>query len=153
MDALDQLEGLANEADTGAKLLDPVDPNAPPPPAVIDHAAEARGLVDMLGALITGYSPACGPLWNADTKARIAEAAAPVMVKYNFSMGGMPPELVLLIVAGPVLYQSSKIVAHQMNAEKKAAADVQDVRAKPAQVAPQESPQAPTSPQTALYPS
>jgi len=153
MEALDQLEGLAIEADTGAKALDPVDPNAPPPPAVIDYAQEARGLVDMLGALITGYAPACGPLWNESTKGRIAEAAAPVMVKYNFSIGGMPPELVLLVVAGPVLYQSSKIVAKQMNEDRKTAPVVEDAKAKPVTAAPTDTPEAPTSPQTALYPS
>lgn len=153
MTDLDQLDGMATEADIGAKALDPVDPNAPLPPAVVDYPIEARKMVDMLGGLIAGYSPQCGPLWNAPTRERIAEALAPVLVKYNVTMGAIPPEITLLFIAGPVLYQSSKIIAHQMNAEKKAAQDVQDAVIKPAHIAPTDTPEAPVSPQTALYPS
>ncbi len=147
---LDQLAGLAAQADAGAIELDPVDPNAPPPPAVIDYAHEARGMVDMFGALATGYAPKCAPLWAAETKQRIAEATAPVMAKYNFTLGAMPCELVLMVVAGPVLYQTSRIIAQQMNDEKQAAAKVQaegTQKAAPVDTAP--APE--VSPQTALY--
>lgn len=151
MNELDQLDGLAAAADEHAATLDPVDPNAPPPAPVLNYETEARGMVDMFAALVTGYAPKCAPLWAQDTKTRIAMAAVPVMEKYGFSLGAIPPELTLIIVAGPVLYQTSKVIAQQMNedrerAESKKAADVP-----PATIAPTDTPEMPTAPQTALY--
>lgn len=119
---LDQLDGLVNQADAGASQLDapmageggqlPAAPQGP------DFNMEARGMVDMFAALVVGYAPKAEPLWGEGTKARVSMALAPVLEKYGFSMGAMPCELTLIVVAGPVLWQTSRVVAAQMAQDK-----------------------------------
>jgi len=153
------LASLAAEADqSAAAVAAPGDPTAPelPPPGP-DFATEAAGMVDMLGAMICGYSPACAPLWGADTKQRMAMSVAPVMEKYGFSFGAMPVELAALVVCGPVLYQSARIIGAQMADDKARAAQAQqraqETNAAPvtAPPAPADAPAASVHPQMALY--
>jgi hypothetical protein len=158
-DELDNLAGLAAAADMGAAALDPVDPNVqaePEAPAAPDYMTEAQGTVAMFAALVVGYCPKAEPLWGPDVQGRIASALAPVMEKYGFSLGGMPPELTLVIVAGPVLYQSSKLVAAQMAAErvkvaKPSAVEMAATGQADAMKMPQEKPETNEAPQMALY--
>ena len=113
---------------------DPVLPGEPGTPPATDYTTEASGAVEMLAALIVGYEPKCLPLWDDPRKAGIAAALAPVMEKYNFSLGKIPPEITLLIIIAPPLYQSSKIIAEGMNkreAEAKPAALVAEAGAAP----------------------
>lgn len=123
---LDNLDHIAANADAGAISMD--NPQgvegeggelAPQGP---DYMIEARGTVDMFTAMVVGYAPKCESVWTEPAKARTAAALAPVMEKYGFSFGAMPPELTLLIVAGPLLWQSSRIVAAQMADDKAKAA-------------------------------
>ena len=113
----------------------------------MDFATEARGAVDMFAAMVTGYAPKAEPLWTEGAKTRVSMALAPVMEKYGFSFGAMPCEVTLLIVAGPLLWQTSRIVAAQMQADR-----AQDVKAKPVKEAPADpltraaQPQAPDQP-------
>jgi hypothetical protein len=43
------------------------------------------------------------------------------MEKYGVTLGALPPELTLLIVAGPPLYQSSRLVAEHTQRKKEEA--------------------------------
>jgi hypothetical protein len=153
------LASLAAEADqSAAAVAAPGDPTAPELPAPgPDYANEAAGMVDMLGAMICGYSPACAPLWGADTKQRMALSVAPVMEKYGFSFGAMPCELTALVVCGPVLYQSARIIGAQMAEDKAKAGQAQQQAAArnaaglPEPKAPDDAPAAAVHPQMALY--
>jgi len=152
---LDGLAGLAAQADQVAMGADnpTADQVAMATPTGPDYGQEAAGTVDTIAALITGYAPAAESLWNPAAKQRIAAALAPVMEKYGFTLSALPPEVVLAVMAGPVLYKSAKIVAEQMRAER-AAAPVAAPAAAPAGAAPGATP-GPTAPvheQTKLYP-
>lgn len=153
---LDELAGLAASVD-GEHLGALPDGSAiADQPAPVDYASEAAMTVDTIAALITGYCPPTADLWSSEKKAQVTASLAPVYEKYGFTMGGIPCELVLIITAGPLLYQSSKLIAHQMAQEKAAK------QAKPRAVdaatgsktaPPTESPEVLRHPQTALYPS
>lgn len=161
MDDLDNLQGVAAAADSGAAALDGAE--APGNELVAqqgpDYMNEARGAVDMFAAMAVGYAPKAESVWTEQAKNRTAAALAPVMEKYAFSFGAMPPELTLLIVAGPLLWQTSRIVAAQM-AEEKAKAkpkakegqgdNITETVAKPTGQ-PEQAPAAPVHPQMALY--
>ena len=157
---LDAFDGLAAQVDgehmeaapDGTPLAD-----IPPP---TNYASEAAMTVDTFAALLVGYCPATATLWTDDKKAAVSASLAPVMEKYGFTLGGMPCELVLIITAGPLLYQSARIVAAQMAAEKRAAAEAKKpttVNAATGDLAPAkasdkpESPEVLRHPQTALY--
>lgn len=156
---LNGLAGLVAEVDGGAAAVSaPGDPNAPEvAPAGPDFSTEAAGAVDMLGAMICGYSPACEPLWGADTKTRMAASVAPVMEKYGFTFGAMPCEMLAIVVCGPVLYQSARIIGREMAEDKaKAVASQRQAAAHNAglpvtPVAPSDVPEVARHPQTALY--
>lgn len=112
---LDQLEGIAAAADMGTAQVE--NPGAELPgqtPPGPDYGTEAAAMVDMLAALITGYEPKCAPHWGDDRRAGIVAALVPVMQKYNFTMGNIPVELTLLVMAGPPLYMSMKIISEEM---------------------------------------
>lgn len=136
MSDLDNLDGLAAQADAGAVSMDtPPGPDGQGPGTELasvgpDYLTEARGIVDMFAAMVVGYAPKAESVWTDPDKSRTAAALAPVMKKYAFTLGGMPCELALIIVAGPLLWQSSKIVAAQMAEKKaKAAKDAKDAKA------------------------
>lgn len=151
---LNGLAGLAAEVDGGAAAVAaPGDPNAPElAPAGPDYSMEARGAVDMLGAMICGYSPKCEPLWGDDKKAAMAASVAPVMEKYGFTFGAMPCEMLALVVCGPVLYQSAKVIGREMAEEKARAAAVTGQPAPAsATAAPVEAPEVARHPQMALH--
>lgn len=153
--ALDELDGLAAQVDSehlevnteGTPLA-----NVPPP---VDYLGEATKGVDIFASLIVGYCPPTAELWSSDKKQAVSEALAPVLEKYKISIGldKLPCELVLIIVAGPLLYQSSKMVAAQMKREQDAAKQAkQDNQVKaPADPGAPESPEVLRHPQTELY--
>lgn len=156
---LDQLHGLAIAAD--AEALPPVPETPalgedgqplPPPP---DFATEAAGAVDMFGALVVGYCPKAESIWTPETKGRIAGALAPVMEKYGVTFGSLPPEIMLLVVAGPPLWQSSRLLAEQINADREKASQAQGKAPEgpPTSIAPpaEEFPVQERHPQMGLY--
>jgi len=126
---LDQLAHMATQADSGAAEIDALargpelDENGQPVPVELtpDYNHEATAAVDLFAALAVGYAPKCASVWTDAAKERTAQALAPVLEKYGFSFGGLPPEVTLLVVAGPLLWQSSRIVAAQINEEKRPA--------------------------------
>lgn len=149
--SLEDLQNLETETKAlDAEIVTPppgeaqaaLDADTPPP---MDFNAEAAQAVDMFAALIVGYAPKTADIWNDGTKDRISAALAPVMQKYGVTFGNLPPELTLLIVAGPPLYLSARIVADQMKADRAPKAD----KDKPA--VPDAAPESGTHPQVALY--
>jgi len=113
---LDKLEQVAVQADGNLPQVDEATGEEVQQGA--DYGIEARGAVDMFAAMVVGYAPKAESVWTDAAKHRTAAALAPVMEKYGFSFGALPPELTLMIVAGPLLWQSSRIVAAQMAEEK-----------------------------------
>lgn len=157
LNELDALNGLVSQIDaTATPTPEPMGADGqplPPPPPPPDYINEAAGAVDMFAALVVGYCPAAEVHWSAEAKARISAALGPVMEKYGVTFGNLPPEITLLIVAGPPLYQSSKLLAAQMAAEKQTKKPAEVTNRGPAQ--PLEDGTAPAPlvhPQMGLYP-
>ena len=153
---LDALDNLAASVDADHLGALPDGALVADQPAPVDYAGEAAMTVDTIAALITGYCPATIELWATDKKAAVTAALAPVYEKYGLTLGGMPCELVLIITAGPLLYQSSKLIATQMAQEKAAkkkpeAVNAATGQAQPAKTDTPESPEVARHPQTALY--
>lgn len=170
MDDIATLEAMAASAD--------LNPNAPAPAGVVasDAPAElpppgpdeqALDLVNGFAGLLTGYAPATEAVWTEEARQRSAAVIAPLMVKYNFSLMAIPPELTAAMVVGPLLYRSAGIVAEKIKADRaeaeaKAAAarggagkQVHQAQQR-GQVAPGatedgSAPAAPAHPQMALY--
>lgn len=118
MSDLDQLDSVATAADAGALAQDNPAGEGQPVDTGPNFGTEAAGAVDMFTAMLVGYAPATASIWTPEAKARTAAALAPVMEKYGFSFGNLPPEVTLLVVAGPLVWQSSRVVAAQMEADK-----------------------------------
>lgn len=147
---LDHLDDLAAQVDADTTGTLPDGSLITDQPAPTDYQTEAAGTVDMIAAMIGGYCAPAGDLFTDDKKRAVVGALVPVMVKYQFSLGALPCELTLIIVAGPLMYQASKLVANQMRQEQ-----AQAQAAKPAQVARPsgtETPEQKRTPQEALYP-
>jgi hypothetical protein len=148
---LDHLDALAAQVDgehlevtaDGVALADV--------PAPTNYGQEAAATVDTFAALLVGYCPAAADLWTDDKKAAVSAALAPVMEKYGFTLGALPVELVLIITAGPLLYQSSKLVAAQMKREQDAAKQATMARTVTAATG-QDKPAAPEAPEVARHP-
>jgi hypothetical protein len=135
------IDGLAHEAINPGAAQAAAEAAAAAP----DYFTEARGTVEFFGAMLDGYAPGAG--FKPDEVTRMAAAVAPVMEKYSFTLGAMPCELVALIVCGPVLYNSAKVVAAKLRTDQAEAArearglaDPNTVRGQ--QAAPQAGPQA-----------
>lgn len=151
-DGFNQFEGGASIADGVGVPVEPAPGEPGGPPAPPDYAIEARGAVDMFTACLVGYAPRTESVWSEAAKHRTAAALAPVMEKYGFSFGGLPPEWTLVIVAGPLLWQSSRLVAAQMAEEKAKKPQTVEDKTKAASVGGIESAPGPKiAPQTALY--
>lgn len=152
MEELDQFTHIAAQADAGAVAADlealPPEqrPEEPPPPT--DYGTEAAGAVDMFAALACGFAPKATVVWTDAAKARTAQALAPVMEKYGFTFGALPPELTLAVVAGPLLWQTARCVGQQIEQQKAEA----QAKAPQAQTGIERAAQAATAvPETAVH--
>lgn len=145
---LDHLDDLAAQVDADTTGTLPDGTLIADQPAPTDYQTEAAGTVDMVAAMIGGYCAPAGALFTDDKKRAVVGALVPVMVKYQFSLGALPCELTLIIVAGPLMYQASKLVAAQMRQEQAATAKPAQVAARPAST---DTPEQKRTPQEALY--
>lgn len=148
---LDHLDAAAAQADADNLGAMPDGSLIADQPEPVNYQTEAAGGVDMFAAMVGGYCPPAGALFTDEKKTAIVAAMVPVMQKYEFTFGALPCELVLVVVAGPVLYQASKLVAKQMKEE---AAENRTIAA-PAAQAKVEAPNGPETKrhaQEALYP-
>ena len=148
LDALASLAAATDAEQTG-KLPDGTLVEDQPQP--VNYGQEAAMTVDTFAALLVGYCPDTAPLWADDKKAAVSASLAPVMEKYGFTLGALPVELIFIVTAGPLLYQSSKLVAGQMKREQLAAQAKPVARAEPAPGAVTAGPEVARHPQTALY--
>ncbi len=151
---LDTLDGLAAEVDADAIGMAPDGTALADQPAPVDYLTEAAMCVDMFVSMLTGYSPQTATIWTTEKKQQVAAALAPVLEKYGVAMGALPCELVLVMVAGPALYQSAKIVAAQMRkeeAEAKALAASRTVDAATGKTVEPKPPGAPGTPETPTH--
>lgn len=96
-----------------------------------DFAMEAAKAVDFLSAGIVGFAPQAESIWTPETKARVSLVLAPVFAKYGVDTAVLPCELVALVVVGPPIWASVKIVLAKIEADKspEARADKQDAKA------------------------
>lgn len=146
---LDHLDDLAAQVDADTTGTLPDGTLIADQPEPTNYATEAAATIDMIAAMIGGYCAPAGALFTDDKKRAVVAAMVPVMEKYSFSLGALPCELTLIIVAGPLMYQASKLVANQMRQEQ-----AQAQASKPAQVArpaSTETPEQKRTPQEALY--
>lgn len=156
---LDALAGVAAAADAGAIAADNVgqtEEGGELVPAGPDFGQEAAGAVDMFTGLLVGYAPDAASIWTPEAKQRTAAALVPVMEKYGFSFGNLPPELTFVVVAGPLLWQSARVVGNQAAKDKaqapaKAPERKQDGITAAAAGAVATAPAPAVHPQTALY--
>lgn len=139
MDEFQRLENMAAAADADAHAIDnPPAPGAAPgpggelvplQPTGPDYGMEAAMMVDLFAGMACGYAPAAQAVWTDPAKMRTALALAPVLAKYNVSMGALPPEVVLIVVAGPLLWQTARCVALQAASDKRKADAARTVEA------------------------
>jgi hypothetical protein len=109
----------------------PLDPAAAPVVEVdqvseSEYQTDAAMCVDMFVELSIDYCAEVAPLWPDDKRKKIASTLGAVFKKYNFTFARFGPELAFAVAAGPVLWQTSKVIALQMN---KAAAQPVQARA------------------------
>lgn len=161
MSDLDNMAAVVAEADAGAVAADAAatgqaQEGAELVPAGPNYAGEAQGAVDMFTGLLVGYAPGTAEIWTPEAKQRTAAALAPVLEKYGFTFGNLPPEITLLVVAGPLVWQSARVVGQQA-AKDKAQAQAKAQEQKPNGIAAAAAgevgmaPAPPVHPQTALY--
>lgn len=161
MEELDTLAGLAAEADGLAAPLPGAEP-AEPEPTGPSPEEQASDMVNAFAGFVTSYAPEAGAVWSPEARAAASGAIAPLMVKYNFSLMAIPPELTAAIVVGPLLYRSATIVRDKLQADRAAAGKATPAARAAAQPnyglpqpnpAPEsgESPAVPVHPQMALY--
>lgn len=118
------------------------DPNQPPPAPVPTPAQEAEGLVVFIVGILKPLYPSLDGIYTPDVCAKLGAAIAPVMAKYNFSVGAWfdkwKEEFNLVIVAGPILMQT--LAAIKAENEARAAKEKAEKEKKegdaPAPVAP-----------------
>ena len=155
MSDLDQLDAVATAADEGAGAID--NPAAPgeqqAAPAGPDYATQAAAGLDLFTSMVAGYAPETAAVFTPECKGRIVAAAVPVMEKYGFTFDKVPPELVLVAVAGPPMYQAARMVATRMERDRAPKAPPKPAPGIEAAAAtPSDRPPAPQRhPQEALY--
>ena len=92
-------------------------PEREPQQVIIDHAGEARALIDFFAESLIPFYPTLAKVYQDDTRARMASALAPLMAKYNFTLDGVLgrwwPEINAAIVCGPVLLQTWREIRNQ----------------------------------------
>ncbi|AVO42734.1 hypothetical protein [Simplicispira suum] len=156
MNDLDQLDHVAAAADEGAALAD--NPAAAQEAEALaagpDYHGQAVAGLDLFCGMVAGYAPETAEIFDTATKGRIAAAAVPVMEKYGFTFEKVPPELILIAVAGPPVYQAARMVATRMERDKapKDTAPKQPQGIERAAAATLDKPEpTPRHPQEALY--
>jgi hypothetical protein len=117
---LDSLNGMAAEADAAAHAAMNPDAAAQAAEAAAnapDYQRGASAMVDMVSAMLDGYAPGAG--WNEPTRGRMAASLAPVFEKYGLDVEtALPCELVAIMVCGPAVYQSARVVALKIQTDR-----------------------------------
>jgi hypothetical protein len=114
-----QIAGTESSTQAGEELLDADEQLENLPAMSFDE--EAAMAVDMIADMAVAYDPAIAQFWPDKTKRKCAVALGKVLKKYNFSLF-RSPEIVLVFVMGPPLWNTSKAIAQIMNEKADAAA-------------------------------
>lgn len=121
--SLDKLDMLAAQADDGIQAID--NPQAPGEQPQVDagpnYLQEATIIVDVCTAIVVGMVPKAADIWTQPVKDRVAGALAPVLEKYGFTVGDIPPELGLAVALVPPMMQTYKLYAEVAKAAKEKA--------------------------------
>ena len=103
--AADLVRAAELDAKDAAAAAELAPGEAPPPP--VDYRAEARDFIGFARSLFVPLYPRLEPVYTDATCDRIADAAAPVMQKYGFTLGALfgrfGPEIGLAIVLAPLV--------------------------------------------------
>lgn len=118
--SLDKLDMLAANADDGINAID--NPTAAGEQPQVDtgpnYLQEATIIVDVCTAIVVGMVPKTADVWTQAVKDRVAGALAPVLEKYGFTVGDIPPELGLAVALVPPMMQTYKLYAEVAKAAK-----------------------------------
>lgn len=124
---LDQLEAAAaavdNMAEQGAADLAPAAAEQP----AADPAAEVAALLSLLAGILAPLFPSLPGIYTEPTCKRLGDAAAPVLLKYEVSVGGLfdrwGPEIGLAAAALPVAIATAQGIKADLAARRKKADD------------------------------
>lgn len=102
----ESLDNLAAEAAALDVAADAAAPGAAEEAPAADVAAEIAALLKTASSMLVPAFPSLSEIYNDATCRQLGEAAAPVLAKYNISLGGIldrwGPEISLAAVALPV---------------------------------------------------
>lgn len=123
MEDINQLQNEANAID--AEFIPAGDATSSPDEPAISFTSEARGLIDFAVSLFTPLFPSLAAIYTEPAKASLAGATAPLMEKYNFSMGKLferwGAEINFAIVAMPLGLQTYQAVKLDIASRKEKA--------------------------------
>lgn len=109
----------------------------------ISPEQEARSLVDMAVELALPWYPALAQVYTEDARARLAVAAAPLMAKYNVSVGSIfdqwREEIGFALVALPIALQTVKVITAE-RARKAMSSQAQASESPKAEQPPEKTP-------------
>jgi len=96
-------------------------------PAAIDYAMESESLITVICALILPVYPSLREVYSREVQGKIASALAPLLAKYNLTLGRFAPELGAAAVILPLVPATmDAIKADRIEARKKRAAGAQN---------------------------
>ena len=108
------LAALAQSIAESEPLIAPAADAAPDEAPILSFGEEAEMAVDLFAEMAAAYEPSTEKFWPASTRKKVSVALAAVLKKYNISLL-RSPEIALIAVAGPALYQTSKAIALAMS--------------------------------------
>jgi hypothetical protein len=98
----------------------------------MDYHAEAKGLIDFALALFVPLFPTLGMVYTEQARGNLANVSAPLMEKYNWSMGGLfdrwGAEINFAMIAFPIGLQTYQAVKADMAERKKTGSDHEPVQ-------------------------
>lgn len=111
MDDLNQLKAEAAEID--AEFIPAGSPESETRPGM-DYLMEARNLIEFAVTLFVPLFPSLANVYTDAAKVALANASAPMMEKYNMSMGGLfekwGPEINFAMVSFPLGLQTYRAI-------------------------------------------
>lgn len=139
-DDLDRLAAEAAAIDGQASAAVNPEPEAEAA-AAVDVPAEVAALLQAVAGLFAPMFQSLGTIYTPDTCRRLGEAAAPVMEKYNLSVGGLfdrwGAEITLAATALPVAFATWQGVKDDLAARREK--DAKPVNAAPSNYAAERS--------------
>jgi hypothetical protein len=106
---------LQDLADQAAQLDQAPAPDHPGPPAPAgdgaDWMSEARDCVELLRSFLVTLYPATAAVWTDQACARLTAVTAPVLQKYDLTLGRFGPEIAFAVVALPLISRTREAIA------------------------------------------